>query len=256
MAPSGDYSRREALRLLAAGTASLLGCSSVDDGGAGSARLTARPGTPSRQLTPGLWTLGIDTTSHDGRLLIPASYVAGTPTPFALALHGAGGSASGPITMLSPHAEAYGFIVLSVDAYGPTWDAIGGSYGSDVRFIDRALGHAFDRCTVDAARVVVEGFSDGASYALGLGLANGDLFRRLVAFSPGFIPATSTARHGNPAVWVSHGVQDPILPIDSTSRVIVPALQGAGYAVTYTEFTGGHEVPPLIASQAGQWLVS
>jgi len=50
-------------------------------------------------------------------------------------------------------------------------------------------------------------------------------------------------------------VQDPILPIDSTSRRIVPSLRGAGYAVTYVEFTGGHEVPDAMASQAGQWLV-
>jgi predicted esterase len=250
------YSRREVLRLLGASTVSMLGCTRL--GGAASddsARLTTRPGTPSQQLTPGLRTLGLDSTHHDARLLIPTSYVAGTPTPFVLALHGAGGSAAGPIGRLSPYAESNGFILLAVDSYGSTWDAIRGSYGSDVRFIDRALRYVFDRCSVDPARLVIEGFSDGASYALGLGLVNGDLFRRIVAFSPGFIPPSNTSRHGTAEIWISHGVQDPILPVDSTSRQIVPALRGAGYAVTYVEFTGGHEVPDSMATQAGQWLV-
>ena len=31
------------------------------------------------------------------------------------------------------------------------------------------------------------GFSDGASYALSLGAANGDLFTHIAAFSPGFM---------------------------------------------------------------------
>ncbi len=32
-----------------------------------------------------------------------------------------------------------------------------------------------------------QGFSDGASYALSLGVPNGDLFTHIVAFSPGFM---------------------------------------------------------------------
>jgi predicted esterase len=103
--------------------------------------------------------------------------------------------------------------------------------------------------------VVLEGFSDGASYALGLGLANGDLFSRIVAFSPGFIPPGSTPVTGLPEVFVSHGVQDPVLPIDGASRTIVPRLQNDGYPVTYVEFDGGHSVPAEVATQAVEWLV-
>jgi len=31
------------------------------------------------------------------------------------------------------------------------------------------------------------GFSDGASYALSVGITNGDLFTHVIAFSPGFV---------------------------------------------------------------------
>jgi hypothetical protein len=98
--------RREVVHLLAAGTVSVFGCTLLGGADADdSARLTTRLGTPSQQLTPGLRTLGLDSTHHDARLLIPASYVAGTPTPFVLALHGAGGSAAGPIGWLSRTAS-------------------------------------------------------------------------------------------------------------------------------------------------------
>lgn len=249
-------SRREFVRLLAGTTAAVLGCRSTGlAGGGGSARLLARPAAPTHPLTPGTWTLGLGTRAHDGLLLIPQNLVAGRPTPLVVGLHGAGARASDHINFFGPYAETYGFLLLAPDSYGPTWDAVDGGYGPDVAFIDQALAHTFDRCTVDPARIVIEGFSDGASTALGLGLANGDLFRRVVAFSPGFVPPSDTTPHGTPEFFISHGRQDPILPIDGASRTIVAALRGAGYAVNYVEFDGGHQVPPAIADAGAQWLV-
>jgi predicted esterase len=40
---------------------------------------------------------------------------------------------------------------------------------------------------VDRSAICCSGFSDGASYALSLGLSNGDLFSHILAFSPGFM---------------------------------------------------------------------
>jgi phospholipase/carboxylesterase len=206
-------------------------------------------------LGPGLRPLGIGSSSHDGQLLVPQSLVPGTPLPLVLALHGAGIGASGPITFLGPYAESAGFLLLAPDSYGYTWDAIRGSAGPDVGFIDLALRYAFDRCLVDPARIVLEGFSDGASYALTLGLANGDLFPRVVSFSPGFIPRSDSPRRGQPEFFVSHGRQDPVLPIDSASRILVPFLQREGYSVEYLEYDGVHSVPATVAAAAVQWLV-
>jgi phospholipase/carboxylesterase len=44
--------------------------------------------------------------------------------------------------------------------------------------------------------------------------------------------------------------------IDSSSRVIVPALRSAGYDVTYVEFDGMHTVPPDIAVAAVQFMMA
>lgn len=128
-----------------------------------------------------------------------------------------------------------------------------GGFDPDIAFIDAALTVTFDRCVADPARVAVAGFSDGGSYALSIGLANGDLFPHVMAFSPGFV-VPSTER-GEPRFFVSHGTQDAVLPIDHTSRRIVPDLRAAGYAVDYQEFDGGHTVPPEVARDAVSWFL-
>jgi poly(3-hydroxybutyrate) depolymerase len=57
------------------------------------------------------------------------------------------------------------------------------------------------QCTVDPQRICVSGFSDGASYALSLGLANGDLFTHVAAFSPGFMRPPCTQGGWACAPW-------------------------------------------------------
>jgi predicted esterase len=141
--------------------------------------------------------------------------------------------------------------VLAPDSRRGTWDAIRGDFGEDVDFVDRALERVFGTIGVDPERVAVGGFSDGATYALSLALINGDLFRRVLAFSPGFVVGGTP--HGKPRCFISHGTADPILPIDRCSRVIVAALRKRDYDITYREFEGGHEVPASIAREGMAW---
>ena len=223
--------------------------------GTGEGRLTARPAGPA-EATPGdapgrgLQPLDLE-TGRDGFLYVPSGYQPEHPLPLLVTLHGAGGDALGGLSPFRDRADDAGLLLLSPDSRGRTWDAILGRYGPDVAFLDRALRHTFERYAVDAGNVAVAGFSDGASYALGLGLANGDLFGRVVAFSPGFIPFAR--RHGRPRVFVSHGKADDVLPIDRCSRPIVRRLQSDRYDVRYREFDGGHAVPPEVVDEALAW---
>ena len=130
-----------------------------------------------------------------------------------------------------------------------------GGFGADVAFLDKALARVFEMVSVDRARVAIGGFSDGATYALSLGLLNGDLFKRIVAFSPGLIVGgVPTNRNERPSVFISHGRSDRIFPIDRTSRLIVSSLRGRGYDVTLREFDGGHEIKDSITLEAIAWL--
>ena len=57
---------------------------------------------------------------------------------------------------------------------------------------------------------------------------------------------------GRPRIFVSHGVQDRVLPIEQCSRRLVPQLEAGGYEVDYGEFQGGHIVPEELARHALQ----
>lgn len=215
--------------------------------------LTARPGaTPagSGSMT-GVHALGV-TAARDPIVFVPESLPADDQVPLLVALHGAGGDAQGGLSFLRAAAEQLGIVILAPASRGGTWDAIRGGYGPDTEVINRALDEVFSFVPVDPERIGVAGFSDGASYALGLGLANGELFRKVIAFSPGFVPAGPD--HGQPTIFISHGTEDSVLPIDATSRRVVPALKRRGYDVVYREFEGPHTVPPAIAVEAGLWL--
>jgi phospholipase/carboxylesterase len=223
-------------------------------------RLLARPRPPHEPpisgipwATPGLHALGLSgADARDGLLYVPPSHDATRAAPLVLLLHGAGGAARGGLAPLLPLADATGLLLLAPDARLMTWDVIMGGYGPDVAFIDRALAHTFARCAIDASRLAIGGFSDGASYALTLGLSNGDLFTHIIAFSPGFVAPSE--RRGHPQVFVSHGVRDNILPIDRCGRRVVRELRGVGFDVDYHEFDGPHTVPPQIAQGAVNWL--
>ena len=174
------------------------------------------------------------------------------------------GCASGPsagdapptdgLPRLQRLADERGLLLLAVDSRAPTWDAIVGGFGPDPAFLDAALARVFAGYAVDPSRIAAEGFSDGASYALGLGLTNGDLFTHAIAFSPGSVPLVE--RNGSPVVFIAHGIADDVLPIDLCSRRIVPELTRRKYAVSYVEFDGNHVVPPAIADQAVSWFLS
>jgi phospholipase/carboxylesterase len=217
----------------------------------GDGHIRAHHKTPTQKIDPGEHALNLG-GDRDGLLIVPKAYRPDRPAPLFVLLHGAGGSARRVSTLFTAPAETAGVILLVPESRDRTWDAIHDRFGPDVDFLDRALNHAFDRCAVDRKKLAIGGFSDGATYGLSIGVASGDLFTTILACSPGFIVPSTT--RGRPRVFISHGTKDQILPIDATSRRIVPDLQNAGYVVKYREFDGPHAVPPAIAQEALAFL--
>jgi phospholipase/carboxylesterase len=220
------------------------------------ARLSARPtgstSTPTGS-TPGVRRLDL---GPGPEVLVRVPVVAEGETGalrLVLALHGAGGNAADGLALLLPFADAHRLLLVAPSSLDKTWDVISrGIWGSDVERINQALIQVFADYAVDPTHLAISGFSDGASYALSLGLVNGDLFTHIIAFSPGLL--VSTSRSGSPRVYLSHGRFDTVLPIEQTSRRIVARLRKAGIPAEVHEFDGPHTVPPEIAEDAVRWL--
>jgi predicted esterase len=202
------------------------------------------------ELGPGQVPLGLD-HERDGLLYLPRGYSASVPAPLVVMFHGAGGTAQS-VSYAFPMADRHGVIILAPDSRDQrTWDLVLGAYGPDAEFLATALGQTLRRCAVDRTRLAVAGHSDGASYALSFGIGAGDLFRQILAFSPGAMMPIDA--RGKPRIFISHGRSDEVMPIDDTSRRFVPRLQKLGYDVTYREYDGKHPVPPEIVADGFDW---
>lgn len=214
-------------------------------------RLSVRPLPPASAPTG----TGLLTLDGPGGELLALTYVPtpldGRPYRLVLLLHGAGGAPRQALDLLLPLADEHRLLLVAPKSAASTWDVIIDGLGPDVRRLDRVLEQVFDSYPVD--HLTIGGFSDGASYALCLGLTNGDLFDTVLAFSPGF--AAPLVTHGQPRLFVTHGSADPVLPVEPCSRRLVPRLRALGYDVTYAEFAGGHEVPEQLVHRATRWLL-
>lgn len=215
------------------------------------ARLTARPGAPSGEPFPPGEHRAEPEAGWGGVLFVPEGLSPGRPAPLMVVLHGATGNGERMLGRWRETAEQAGLLVLAPDSRERTWDVLTAGYGPDVERLDRALAETFARFAVDPAHLLVEGFSDGASYALSLGLANGDLFSHVLANSPGFCWPPSI--NGQPRFLLTHGTEDAVLPINRTSRMLAPQLELAGYDVTYHEFAGGHSLTLEIMRLSLAW---
>src|SRR6185369_16412479 len=158
-------------------------------------RLAARPSAsgkaaggpaPLGSSTVGRQTyLGLD-RDRDAILQLPKS-ASNSPLPLLLFFHGATQSAEDMFWYLDSAPDETGVAILAPNARETTWDAITDSFGPDIQFLNSAMERVFQMTAIDPKRVAIGGFSDGASYALSLGLINGDLFGKVAAFSAGFI---------------------------------------------------------------------
>lgn len=218
--------------------------------GAAGAAAVARPALAD-EFGPGTHPLNLD-RHRDGVLYVPKGYLPSVAAPLVVMFHGAGGSGLG-CQYAFPMADEFGCLILAPDSRSElTWDLILGEYGPDLEFLQEAFAQTVGRCAVDRRRMHIGGHSDGGSYALSFGIGVGDLFGHLMAFSPGVM--TPADRKGEPKIFISHGVDDPTMPIDETSRKFVPRLKGLGYDVTYREYAGRHGVPPAIVHEGFEWL--
>ena len=191
---------------------------------------------------------------RDAILSVPEGIDPRRPTPLVVLFHGGGGSAEKILPMLEAHAQARGFLLLAPQSMFPTWDLVIGGHGPDRERVDQALAEVSSRYLLDPTHLIFAGHSDGGSYTLSLGLANGHVVTHLLVSSAGFLSVH--LQSGAPQVFLSHGTRDEQIPIDRSARVHVAQLREAGYAVTAIEYDGPHAYNPAIIAQGVDFVLA
>lgn len=213
--------------------------------------LTARPIVGAGGFPAGATTL------PGGALAYRPPSASGAPLPLVVLFHGYGFPAEQFMAIMTPVADRWGFMLVAPKAEHITWDMIYRGmndqsrsrvitrskprFGKDIAGIDAALKTMFATAPVDPRHVVLLGFSDGATYALSVGLANPQLFTTVISLSPGFVVFPDEVSKGQ-KVFVAHGTSDERLEFSNTRDAIVGPMQKAGMQVRFRPFEGRHVI--------------
>ena len=211
---------------------------------------------------------GISRLQEDALVFRPRSLATG-PVPLLVLFHGAGMTGRQMIDGLAAEAERCACLLLAVRSGGATWDLVtatrqaqraGGRttasrlFGGDVDRVERALSSVIASRLVDRRRIVMVGFSDGASYALSLGLANPSLVRGVVAIAPGF-HLEPTAIDPRQRLFVAHSPEDRVLSFANSRDGIFASLRRAGFAAQFRSYPGGHAIDPAVVREGVEHVI-
>jgi phospholipase/carboxylesterase len=212
-------------------------------------RLAFRPGAApvAAPLPPGRHALPFD-EGREAVLVVPEGLPAAGPVPLLVLFHGAGGEANRVLPFFVPHARSRGFLLLAPQSMFVTWDIVIGGHGPDLQRLDQALAMVAAHFRLDPARLAFAGFSDGGSYALSVGVTNGDVASHVIALSAGFMNTFTQA--GRPRVFLAHGRSDSQLPIETSAHAHARRLLESGHDLTLQPFDGDHVIVPWVVGRA------
>lgn len=197
--------------------------------------------------------LGIADGDRDGTVYVPQSYKKGVPMPIVVMLHGFRSTAEA-VRYTFPLAEEFGVIILAPESRDVTWGQSIPGFDTDSRYIGMAYRWVSEVLTIDTSRVAMAGVSDGANYALNMGLAYGDTFNHLMIFSAGML--APFRKEGKTKIFLAHGTRDEQMPIDRTGRKFAAELKDDGYDLMYREYEGGHGAPIEVVRESFYWLMN
>jgi phospholipase/carboxylesterase len=214
----------------------------------------ARPPQPDT----GVYHFDNDTSSRGGfSVYVPEYLTRDAPVPVVFALHG--GSGHGRIFLWSwlREARSRGVIVVTPTATGNTWSLM--EPDVDGAHLSRILTYVRQHWTVDPAKLLLSGMSDGGTFTLLSGLGGDSPFTHLApvaaSFHPLLVTMTEPERiHGLP-VYLVHGALDWMFPIQ-TGRTANQALSMAGANVVFREIADlAHTYPRDENGAILDWLM-
>jgi phospholipase/carboxylesterase len=170
-------------------------------------------------------------------LYVPESSDGTTPMPLVVALHGGHGHGRDFLWSWLREARSRGMLLLAPTSQDRTWSIMGGP-DVDAEGIRRMVEAVRERYPIDHTRVLLTGMSDGATYALVLGLGENIPFTHLApacgVLHPYLLAGGGLARAGGRPIYLVHGALDWMFPVH-TARMAREVLLAAGARLVYRE---------------------
>ncbi|MEE2674641.1 MAG: hypothetical protein VX466_12650 [Myxococcota bacterium] len=144
--------------------------------------------------------------------------------------------------------QAFFLIPRSVE---PTWDLIASSERADLDFLEYAYDLVYRRYPIDPLQQALIGYSDGASYALSVGLCNAAMYSALMVWAAGFLvldpPTAERFREGvpepRPRIYLEYGTHDELFDFQTVALPMRDNLEKSGFDVTFSVDEGGRHWP-------------
>lgn len=206
-------------------------------------------------------TIVFDGLTRQFALYAPAIYDPAVPTPTLVVLHGKDQNLDDIqfVTQFNELSERYGFLVLYPESYKDNWNdgrAVAGipAYDQDVDdvgFVHAVLERVAITHNIDAKRLYVCGFSNGAMMAQRIAFEEPEIYAAMAAVS-GTIPQ-NVADAGPPAapipVCMMHGTDDELIPWEGgvlypsdPQGIALSVPDSVGYWITLDQCPG----PPAV----------
>lgn len=205
-------------------------------------------------------------------LMRPRDFEPERTYPLLVALHGNGGDARGLSRAFESMAALPVLIALPQGEYarpqgGFSWFLVTRDRSQWVRTDERSVSRvvrclAAVRARERVGKVVVFGFSQGASLAYLTGLRNPGLVDGIAAVAGSLPPIEEEGailrqeqigRAGRVAVFIARGADDPLLDAESFARQ-KGFFEQRGFRVETMEFKGGHQLTLPLMTRLWRWI--
>jgi phospholipase/carboxylesterase len=169
-------------------------------------------------------------------MYVPERYDPARAWPLVIALHGGSGIGDDFLWTWVTEARSRGFMVMAPTSLGSTWSMMGDDI--DAPALQHLFNYVCEHWNVDRTRVLLTGLSDGATYALLVGLQPDMPFTALAPVSGVLHPFNfengNMERARGKRIYLVHGALDWMFPI-ATARFAYQELERAGADIVFRE---------------------
>ena len=192
-------------------------------------------------------------------LYVPETDAGDRARPLVVALHGGHGHGRDFLWTWLREARARDVLLLAPTSQGRTWSIMGGE-DVDAERLREMVEFVASRYRVDLGRVLLTGMSDGGTYALLCGLAEGMPFTHLApacgALHPMLLVQGGIRRAKDRPIYLVHGALDWMFPV-ATARLGRDVLNQMGAQLVYREIEDlAHTYPREENPRILEWLTS